>query len=75
MPRQKRADVGGVIYHVLNRGNARQPIFHKDQDYEAFIRVLANGLEKYDVELFSFTLMPNHWHLILRPQVDGGSFA
>ena len=71
MPRQKRADVGGVIYHVLNRGNARQLIFHKDQDYEAFIRVLADGLEKYDVELFSFTLMPNHWHLILRPQADG----
>ena len=71
MPRQKRADEGGVIYHALNRGNARQQIFHKDADYEAFIRVLAEGLDKYPVELFSFTLMPNHWHLVLRPQRDG----
>lgn len=71
MPRQKRADEAGVIYHALNRGNARQTIFHKDEDYEAFVRVLAEGLEKYPVELFSFTLMPNHWHLVLRPREDG----
>ena len=33
MPRQKRADEGGMIYHALNRGNARQKIFRKDDDY------------------------------------------
>ena len=27
--------------------------------------------EKYPVELFSFALVPNHWHLVLRPQKDG----
>jgi len=46
-------------------------IFEKDGDYEAFIRVLHEGLEKYSVELFSFMLMPNHWHLVLRPCKDG----
>ena len=67
MPRQKRVDEAGVCYHALNRGNARQEIFRKPEDYEAFIRVLAEGLERYAVELFSFSLMPNHWHLVLRP--------
>ena len=71
MPRQKRADAANIIYHVLNRGNARQTIFHKDEDYDAFIRVLGEGLEKYDVQLFAFTLMPNHWHLVMRPAKDG----
>lgn len=70
MPRQKRVDEAGIIYHALNRGNARQTIFHKAEDDEAFIRVLAEGLEKYPVDLFSFTLMPNHWHLVLRPRED-----
>ena len=28
------------------------------------------GLQKYPVELFSFTLIPNHWHLVLRPAKD-----
>lgn len=71
MPRQKRSDEAGVVYHALNRGNARQKIFKKHEDYEAFIRVLHEGLQKYRVELFSFTLMPNHWHLVLRPAKAG----
>ncbi|EAQ80300.1 hypothetical protein DSM3645_19928, partial [Blastopirellula marina DSM 3645] len=45
MPRQKRADEAGAIYHTLNRGNARQAIFRKAEDYEAFLRTLAQGLE------------------------------
>ena len=71
MPRQKRSDEAGVIYHVLNRGNNRQPIFQKPADFEAFIRILHEGLQKYPVELFAFTLMTNHWHLVLRPAKDG----
>lgn len=71
MPRQKRADKGGEIYHALNRGNRRQTIFHKDGDYEAFLRVLNQGLELYPIELFSYVLMPNHWHMVLRPTEDG----
>ena len=71
MPRQKRADEAGAIYHALNRGNARRTIFHKPEDYEAFVRVLHEGLGRYAVDLFSFTLMPNHWHLVLRPGEDG----
>ncbi len=71
MPRRRRADESGVTYHALNRGNARQTIFHKPVDCDAFIRVQAEGLEKYPVQLFSFTLMPNHWHLGLQPQADG----
>ena len=71
MPRQRRADVAGDIYHALNRGNGRQTIFRKPEDYEAFLRVFAEGLERYAVELFSFVLMPNHWHLVLWPERDG----
>ncbi len=71
MPRQKRIDEAGTIYHALNRGNSRQTIFHKHEDYDAFVRVLAEGLTKYSVQLYSFTLMPNHWHLVLRPTQDG----
>jgi len=71
MPRQKRADEAGSIYHALNRGNARQTVFHKGEDYEAFLRVLGEGLARYPVDLFSFVLMPNHWQLVLRPSEDG----
>jgi len=60
MPRQKRVDKARMIYHAINRGNARNAIFHKPDDCDAFLRVPAEGLEKYKVDLFSFVLMPNH---------------
>lgn len=71
MPRQKRSDEAEVIYHAHNRGNDRKEIFKKPDDYEAFIRILDEGLRKYSVKLFAFTLMPNHWHLVLMPSKDG----
>lgn len=71
MPRQKRVDQAGGCYQAINRENTCQEIFHKPEDYEAFVCVLAQGLEKYPVEQFSFALMPNHWYPIQRPQKDG----
>lgn len=71
MPRPPRADEAGGLYHALNRANAKLRIFRKDEDYEAFERVLVEGLARYQVELFCYQLMPNHWHLVLRPGRDG----
>ena len=43
-------------------------IFHKAEDFEAFERVLAEGLQRYSVDLLTYCLMPNHWHLVVRPK-------
>ena len=43
MPARARSVVGGLVYHVLNRGNARMTIFEKDADHAAFEKVLAQG--------------------------------
>ena len=45
-------------------------LFHKAGDYEAFEQVLAEGLERYPVELLTYCVMPNHWHLVVRPGGD-----
>ena len=57
MPRPPRADEAGGLYHALNRGNLRATIFHKDEDYKAFERILYEGLQIHQVELF---LVPTH---------------
>ena len=67
MPRTARAIEAGLIYHVLNRGNGRMRLFHKPEDYQAFERVLTEGLARYPVELLTYCVMPNHWHLVVRP--------
>jgi len=70
MPRTARAVEAGLIYHVLNRGNGRMRLFYKDDDYAAFERVLAEGLEKYPLDLLTYCVMPNHWHLVVRPRTS-----
>ena len=71
MGRSPRADISGGIYHALNRGNAKNRIFFKDADYEAFERIVAEALEKFPVELFAYQWMNNHWHMVLSPRKDG----
>ncbi|TWU16390.1 transposase [Allorhodopirellula heiligendammensis] len=71
MPRPPRADEANGLYHALNRGNLRNDIFHKDADFAAFERVLHEALQIFKVELFCYQLMHNHYHLVLRPLIDG----
>lgn len=71
MGRAKRADDGGMVFHVLNRANARATIFEKPEDYAAFERVLKEALDRVDMRVLSYCLMPNHWHLVLWPRRDG----
>lgn len=71
MPRTARASVGNVVYHVLNRGNARKTVFHKEADYGAFLKLLNEANERAAMRLLSFCLMPNHFHLVAWPRHDG----
>jgi putative transposase len=71
MGRPARITTGGVVYHVLNRGNARLPIFDSDGDYEAFLRIARETQEIVPMRVVEYSLMPNHWHLVLWPQADG----
>jgi len=72
MGRPLRQSVGGMVYHVLNRRVLRLALFEDDGDYLAFERVLVEALDRPDApELLTFCLMPNHWHLLLRPRKDG----
>ena len=72
MPRTARSAPGGVIFHVLKRGNARAPVFDSGADYAAFLRALAETLALFPgVRLLCYCLMPDHWHLVLWPTRDG----
>jgi putative transposase len=71
MPRHPRVAPGGYVYHAINRGVARLPLFEKPADFEAFERVLALALEKHPTRILAYCLMPNHWHFVLWPRQDG----
>ena len=70
MPRIPRINAGGIIYHVLNRGNARLRVFESAGDYMAFLKIMGEAHERVPMRLLGYCLMPNHWHLILWPHKD-----
>ena len=71
MPRVARTAPADVVFHVLNRGNDRAALFDRPADYDAFERVMIRTAELIPMRLLSYCLMPNHWHLVLRPHRDG----
>ncbi len=71
MPRVPRVDIGNEIYHVINRANARLPIFFQEVDYKLFETILEEAKDKYDMRILAYCLMPNHFHLVLQPRKDG----
>jgi len=70
LPRTARAFVAGIWYHVLNRGNPRAAVFHKAADYDAFLKTMADATARLPVELLGYFLMPNHFHLVIRPRAE-----
>ena len=56
MPRTARAAVGGMCYHVLNRGNGRDEVFHKEEDYAAFVRLLSLAAERVPMRAYLMSL-------------------
>jgi len=59
------------VYHIINRANARVQIFDNEKDYQIFENILAEAVEKFDMRLLAYCIMPNHWHLFLYPKQDG----
>jgi putative transposase len=71
MPRIARSAAGGLAYHVINRGNGRRTVFHKDIDYEAFLKAMAHACVEVPMPVLGYCLLPNHFHLVLFPKADG----
>jgi len=65
MPRVPRVNVPGALYHVIDRGNDRQPIFRTDHDRRDFLRRLSALACEGVLRLFAFCLLDNHFHLLV----------
>ena len=63
--------VAGGCYHVMNRGNAKATVFYDRDDYGRFVHLFRRALERTPVDIFAACLMPNHFHLVVRPQGNG----
>jgi putative transposase len=71
MPRPLRIQYAGARYHVMSRGDRREPIFHDDKDREQFLVTLGQACGKTGWQVHAYCLMSNHFHLVVEtPQAN-----
>jgi putative transposase len=72
MARLARVVVPHYPHHVTQRGNRRQKVFFCDDNYVAYITLMAEAKERAQVEVWAYCLMPNHVHLVVTPETESG---
>ncbi len=70
MPGVARLVMPGLPHHVTQRGNRRQQTFFCDDDYAAYIELMAHWCHERGVRVWAYCLMPNHVHLIVVPSSE-----
>jgi REP element-mobilizing transposase RayT len=65
MSRPLRIEYPDAWYHVMNRGRRKEKIFLNAEDYKTFLDILIEACELWDVNISAYSLMPNHYHLLI----------
>ena len=65
MPRPLRIEYENAFYHVMNRGRARQTIFHDERYYQAFLDTLSEAHKRFHGIIHAYCLLGSHYHLLL----------
>jgi putative transposase len=71
MARKLRVQYPGAVYHVMNRGDRREAIFHDERDRRVFLATLQEACQKSGWQVHAFCLMANHFHFVMEtPQAN-----
>lgn len=70
MARLARVVVPGYPHHITQRGNRRMPTFFCEEDYEAYLALMAEHCAACGVKVWAYCLMPNHVHLVAVPKTE-----
>ena len=68
MPRKARNYLAGMPYHVVQRGNNREPCFVEPENYYFYLQLWEEVSKRYGVDVHAFCLMTNHIHFLVTPQ-------
>ncbi len=65
MARQIRIQYPGAIYHIMARGDRKEPIVFNDGDRRAFVGIIGEMCQRTGIRIYAFALLNNHYHLVL----------
>ena len=66
MPTNPHPLAFGTFYHIYNRGNNKRLIFYEINDYERLVKRVLEYEKEYDLIVYAYCLMPNHYHLLVK---------
>jgi REP element-mobilizing transposase RayT len=66
VPRGARIEDGDLVHHVTARAPSGKRLFVEAADYVRYLGLAKREIERRTWQLFSYCLMPNHVHLLLR---------
>ena len=67
MPRRTRMYLPGLPYHVVQRGNNREPCFIETENYQFYLELWESLSRRYGVSVHGYCLMTNHIHFLVTP--------
>ena len=70
MPRKARIAFPSMLYHIVSRGNNREPVFNGREDFEKYLEICKRYKDRYEFRLYHWVLMNNHVHLLLETTGD-----
>ncbi|MBC7194547.1 MAG: transposase [Caldisericia bacterium] len=65
MGRERRLNFQDGIFHIISKAVEETNLFEEEEDYENFLKILKEEKENHKILLYSYCLMPNHYHLLL----------
>lgn len=65
----------GAVYHITQRSPGKEILFVEDADYLFMIHLLKEFSKEFSFDVFSFALMTNHLHVLIRLGEDNLSKA
>ena len=66
MGRAWRIEYEGALYHLMSRGNDGQDVYLNGDDRKLFLDTISEMSERFEVDIFAYVLMSNHYHLLVR---------
>ena len=70
MPPRRIPFLANHYYHIYNRGVNRNRIFFSDDNYLYVISLLRKNIKRYSIDIVAYCLLPNHYHLLVKPNED-----
>jgi putative transposase len=63
---RKKFSFPGTVCHIIQRAPGKETLFIEESDYLYMLFLLKTISKRFNFEIFSFALMPNHIHLLIR---------